>query len=1006
MVQKNNDIRERRNASIILHVRFEIPNEEFSLIHADTFSMTLSLATLLLLMIVASKSQQFCATDGSEPPPIWNPADNCTADTFANIKVPPALNSSTYAQHDCGIAVLLDLDQTYTTEEDFGNVRFFIKDLIGGCMSRGIGYRTYIYPMFNQSIETVCCSTDVCSQQIQLMSYAEYVGVYDTLAPVQAEAPDANFTYALVDLMKRFAQPTTKCLYNTIVLLTNRIFVTDQASLGKDVANIVNYGCITFTIIALGNTGITQDLMFQYYSTYTQRLFVVPGSNCIIKLDQCVRPCGAEGANECQNEQLTSCPYPTPPATTTTTVTEAASTTTTTPDTSLNDYWHITYLFALSNRTTSDQFQRAVKFIATPIQQCMKANEKIVVRFLARNNVDSGWLTHLDAINKFFETLSTDEVLLDATQTVDVADNTTLALVNEAVDSSFVQTDTKDEPRITLMTDFVSQNFVNAYNDRTGSLLKKLQPYYFEIIAFNAQAAEIYQNQTSIPKSHIISDPNYGDDEKNMVNICPSKKTSIPTIMIVVIGTCAGAVLILIIATVLYRQKYMWMEKLNRFRTHHEGDNDSEEDDVIDYWELSAEQLIIKNEELGHGAYGKVYKGKMVGPSPGILRHHKTEIARFTDCDCAVKMLPKYASDSARTEFMHEIELMKTLGCHDNIVSMLGCITAASKSCLVLEYCASRDLLRFLKQRKAELEISRSVDEQIECTKEFMNFAWQIAQGMCYLGQKNIVHRDLAARNILICGADVMKNAKISDFGLSLSLDSESQLSANGRLPIKWLALECLQREVFSVKSDVWSYGIVLFEMYTMGERPFDDIEPINLIAHLEAGKRPKRPLLAIDKIAETMTRCWDKVPAKRPSFEDILNIFTSLLEQSTEGYGYLALIKTAENYKAIADLNPIQQNVSQGDGCGIATRTEYDTQMARKRAITFTTPSGSVDSSSSDYSGLDAPTAPETTSVVTNMIGPMEEGPKRRRLTNFLPSMKPLSRFTRNIIRRGSVPY
>ncbi|VDM80864.1 unnamed protein product [Strongylus vulgaris] len=210
---------------------------------------------------------------------------------------------------------------------------------------------------------------------------------------------------------------------------------------------------------------------------------------------------------------------------------------------------------------------------------------------------------------------------------------------------------------------------------------------------------------------------------------------------------------------------------------------------------------------------------------------------------------------------------------------MLGCITAAAKTCLVIEYCASRDLLRYLKQRKIELEISKSIDEQVECTKEIMNFAWQIAQGMCYLGQKNIIHRDLAARNILISGTGGMRNAKISDFGLSF-LASGASLPAQGRLPIKWLAIECLQREVFSVKSDVWSYGIVLFEMYSMGETPFHDIEPTNLVAHLEAGNRPKRPLLATDKVAEVMNRCWDKMPDKRPTFEELLSLFATLLEQ------------------------------------------------------------------------------------------------------------------------------
>ncbi|CAJ0590330.1 unnamed protein product [Cylicocyclus nassatus] len=952
---------------------------------------------LLLVAIAPLISQQFCATDGNDPTPTWAPSDSCTTDSFANIKVPPVLNASaqTYVQRDCGIAVILDLDRTYTSVDDFANVRFFIRDTIAACMSRGIGYRTYVYPMFNSSIQTVCCATDVCSQQIGLMDYWDYVVNYETLAPVQNETQEANFTYSLVGLMKQFAQPKTKCLYNTIVLLTNRIFITNQTVLGKDISNIVNYGCITFTVVALGNTGISQEMMFDYYSTYTQRLFVVPGYNCITNLDDCIRPCGVEGATDCQNEQLTKCPYPTTTTTTTVTTTELLTTTTTTPDPSLSDYWHIIYLFALSNRTTNDEFQRAVKFIATPLQHCAKSNDKVAVRFLAKNNVDSGWLTRLEHVNKFLETLSADEVLLDATETVDVYDNTTLILVNKAVNIKEGQTSTDNEPRITLLTDFVSQNFVAAYDDVNGSLLKQLQPYYFEIIAFNTVAAEMYQNQTAIPRSHIIRDPNYGDSPKNMIELCPNKKppkdvatatpayayssrcrgfvrkdgtqkrggtqkeseSSVSTIMFVIIGTCAGAVLILIVATILYRQKYMWMEKLNRFRNHHNDDKEVDDDEIIDYWELSPEKVIIKNEQLGHGAYGQVYKGKLIGPSPGIQRYYKTEAARFTDCDCAVKMMPKYASDSTRKEFMHEIELMKTLGCHDNIVCMLGCITAASKTCLVIEFCACRDLLRYLKQRRVELEINRSIDEQIECTKEFLNFAWQIAQGMCYLGQKNIIHRDLAARNILISGTGGMKNAKISDFGLSF-LASGDSLPAQGRLPIKWLALECLQREMFSVKSDVWSYGIVLFEMYSMGETPYHDIEPTNLISHLEAGNRPKRPLLASDKVAETMNRCWDKLPEKRPTFEELLVIFATLLEQSaeaywclsllktrlellssvfsksmeghglspikakepyitltglssspnlksTEGYGYLSLIKTAETYIALTELNP-----------------------------------------------------------------------------------------------------
>ncbi|VDK55434.1 unnamed protein product, partial [Cylicostephanus goldi] len=271
-------------------------------------------------------------TDGNDPTPTWAPSDSCTTDSFANIKVPPVLNASdqTYVQRDCGIAVILDLDRTYTSVDDFANVRFFIRDTIAACMSRGIGYRTYIYPMFNSSIQTVCCATDVCSQQIGLMDYWDYVVNFETLAPVQNETQQANFTYSLVDLPARGSSSVPQvtlvlnkrmnqsdqnyrllkiyldeavCTTKNKVPIQHNRAVNEQDFCNKsdrarkasppsalaqyhaDISNIVNYGCITFTVIALGNVGISQEMMFDYYSTYTQRLFVVPGYNCITNLD-------------------------------------------------------------------------------------------------------------------------------------------------------------------------------------------------------------------------------------------------------------------------------------------------------------------------------------------------------------------------------------------------------------------------------------------------------------------------------------------------------------------------------------------------------------------------------------------------------------------------------------------------------------------------------------------------------------------------------------------------
>lgn len=181
---------------------------------------------------------------------------------------------------------------------------------------------------------------------------------------------------------------------------------------------------------------------------------------------------------------------------------------------------------------------------------------------------------------------------------------------------------------------------------------------------------------------------------------------------------------------------------------------------------------------------------------------------------------------------------------------------------------------------------------------------------------------DLAARNILIDG---QKNAKISDFGLCIILDenyqpcssSKSFVSASGRLPIKWLSLEALTRHEFSSKSDVWSFGMLLFEMYSFGETPFNEIPPRKLAEHLKEGNRPEKPTLCPEDMYENdftiqikcflfrydlMQQTWKPEPEDRPTFQEILTQLTVLLERATEDYGYIKLI-TAEEYTKLNKL-------------------------------------------------------------------------------------------------------
>uniref|UniRef100_A0A914PDQ7 Protein kinase domain-containing protein n=1 Tax=Panagrolaimus davidi TaxID=227884 RepID=A0A914PDQ7_9BILA len=303
---------------------------------------------------------------------------------------------------------------------------------------------------------------------------------------------------------------------------------------------------------------------------------------------------------------------------------------------------------------------------------------------------------------------------------------------------------------------------------------------------------------------------------------------------------------------------------------------------------------MLKGEELGSGAFGQVLQGgKLIGlekTKTGKLIEEKEEVA--------IKILQRYTNELSEKNFLNEIHTMKLINGHKNIVKMIGCITVGDRICLVLEFCPYRDLLQYSKTKKAELDPLFPTFDHI--TKEFLIFAWQISNGMQYLASEGIIHRDLAARNILI---NEFKVAKISDFGLSVKINDKlkNSISKNilqietGKLPLKWLAIESLKNYEFSLKSDIWSFGIVLYEMFTFGETPFSEIENSQLLEYLEVGNRPEKPEICSDEIYELMLKCWNDIPTLRPGFDELITFFTIFLEHSTENYGYLDVIKSGK---------------------------------------------------------------------------------------------------------------
>lgn len=147
---------------------------------------------------------------------------------------------------------------------------------------------------------------------------------------------------------------------------------------------------------------------------------------------------------------------------------------------------------------------------------------------------------------------------------------------------------------------------------------------------------------------------------------------------------------------------------------------------------------------------------------------------------------------------------------------------------------------------------------------------------MSYLEEKRLVHRDLAARNVLVQTPGCVK---ITDFGLAklLDINEEEYKAAGGKMPIKWLALECIQHRIFTHKSDVWAFGVTVWELLTFGKRPYDNIPARDVPEILEKGERLPQPSFASIDVYMVMIKCWMLDAESRPSFKELVDDFSKM---------------------------------------------------------------------------------------------------------------------------------
>ncbi|KAJ8916666.1 hypothetical protein NQ315_000311 [Exocentrus adspersus] len=252
-------------------------------------------------------------------------------------------------------------------------------------------------------------------------------------------------------------------------------------------------------------------------------------------------------------------------------------------------------------------------------------------------------------------------------------------------------------------------------------------------------------------------------------------------------------------------------------------------------------------EELGEGAFGKVYKGEL-----------KTKTGKIF---VAVKSLKENASAKTQADFQREIELISELK-HPNIICLMGVVMKQEPMCMLFEYMSEGDLHEFL--------ISNSPEEGKCLTHDqFLDMAIQIAQGMEYLSGNHYVHRDLAARNCLVSKDLVVK---ISDFGLSRDMYSCDyyRVQSKSLLPVRWMPPESILYGKFTTESDVWSYGVVLWEIYSYGLQPYYGYNNQEVINMIRSRKLLPCPDACPSYCYALMVECWAEQANRRPNFSEI----------------------------------------------------------------------------------------------------------------------------------------
>ncbi|KAI4798760.1 hypothetical protein KUCAC02_020492 [Chaenocephalus aceratus] len=360
---------------------------------------------------------------------------------------------------------------------------------------------------------------------------------------------------------------------------------------------------------------------------------------------------------------------------------------------------------------------------------------------------------------------------------------------------------------------------------------------------------------------------------------------------------------------------------------------------VPDEWEVPRDKILVMR-ELGQGSFGMVYEGLA-----------KDIIKGDPDTRVAVKTVNESASLRERIEFLNEASVMKAFSCH-HVVRLLGVVSKGQPTLVVMELMTHGDLKSYLRALRPDSE-HNPTGRSPPILKEMIQMAAEIADGMAYLNAKKFVHRDLAARNCMV-GEDF--TVKIGDFGMTRDIYETDYYRKGGKglLPVRWMAPESLKDGVFTAHSDCWSFGVVMWEISTLAEQPYQGLSNEQVLKFVMDGGYLDRPDNCPERMVKPcvspsssssssrhslMQMCWQYNPKMRPLFQDIIEMLREELHPSFHDLSFFYSeenkVPEAEDYDLDLEnmesipLDPCsysqREDLSRDSGPSVALRGNYE---------------------------------------------------------------------------------